>query len=133
MEADGPKHSKGSRLWIRLTLTFIVVAQVSIIIVLLLVGSNITSEFRKYIIHREQNVFGPLSGQLVSYYEQNGSWAGVSTILSSPITAGTDILSFRSDDSWSHPLLADVKWQVIYDPRAARVGDRPATSEARFA
>src|SRR5260370_25831912 len=129
MEADGPKHSKGSRLWIRLTLTFIVVAQVSIIIVLLLVGSNITSEFRKYIIHREQNVFGPLSGQLVSYYEKNGSWTGVSTILSSPIATGTDVLSFRLDDGWSQPLLADVRWQVIYDPRGARFCDILAAPE----
>src|SRR5579859_6814495 len=103
-----------NRLWIRLTLTFIVVAQVSIVIVLLLVGSNITSEFRKYIIHREQNVFGPLSGQLVAYYQQNGSWTGVSTILSNPIAAGADILSFRQDEGWSKPILADVKWQVIY-------------------
>src|SRR5258708_31443264 len=109
-----------NRLWIRLTLTFIVVAQLSIVVVLLLVGSNITSEFRKYIIHREQNVFGPLSGQLVSYYQQNGSWTGVSTILSSPMATSTDILSFRPDDGWSQPLLADVRRQVIYDPRGAR-------------
>src|SRR5260370_37893575 len=132
MEADGPKHSKGSRLWIRLTLTFIVVAQVSIIIVLLLVGSNITSEFRKYIIHRERNVFGPLSGQLVSYYQQNGSWTGVSTILSSPIATSTDALSFRPDDGLSQPPLAAVRWQGIDEPRVGRVVDGQPTAEHAF-
>jgi len=82
-----------NRLWVRLTLAFVLVTLVGVSTVALLANLSASSQFRRYLIQNEMMGWGnpsaplragPLTGlrtsladDLAAYYERQGSWDGV--------------------------------------------------------
>src|SRR5258707_12492348 len=73
-----------NRLWVRLTLAFIVVTQLSVFVVVVLADSSVNGEFRRYVFFSGAV---QTSDVLVQYYQKTGSWIGVDKLFTSPDTA----------------------------------------------
>ena len=115
------------RLWVRLTIAFtlVILGSVSIIAIL---GSQQTEEsFRQYVVHSELLVSGQALDTLEAYYQQNGSWEGVGSILQ----GGSLLLLAQQTprNPWEpidrrrklDVILADAKGKVIYNSAGDRV------------
>src|ERR1041384_7174875 len=71
-----------NRLWIRLTLAFIVVTQFSIFVVAALADSSVNGEFRQYVIQRDTSELGGTAARLTVFYNQSGgTWTGVEKVM----------------------------------------------------
>ncbi len=71
------------RLWVRLTLAFLAVALVAVGLVAVLSARATGEEFRQYVVGQGMMAAQPAwIGTLEGYYARNGSWDGVSSILS---------------------------------------------------
>lgn len=104
-----------NRLWIRLSLAFILVTQLSVFVVVALADRSVNGEFSRYVFVSDTN---RTSGQLLQYYNQTGGWIGVEKILTSlpnkqdaPITLQPPPL-----------MLADAGGTIIFDVLGQRVG-----------
>jgi two-component system OmpR family sensor kinase len=85
-----------NRLWVRLTLAFVLVTLVGVSTVALLANLSASSQFRRYLIHNEMMGWGnpsaplragpstglrtSLTDDLAAYYERQGSWDGVESV-----------------------------------------------------
>src|SRR5438132_5467930 len=67
-----------NRLWVRLSLAFIVVTQLSVFVVVVLADHSVNGEFRRYVFFSAAN---QTSAALVRYYNAAGSWSGVDKVL----------------------------------------------------
>jgi signal transduction histidine kinase len=67
-----------NRLWIRLTLAFIVVTQLSIFVIALLASWSIQSEFGRYVVRRD--ISSNTAKDLIYFYESHGDWKGVDQV-----------------------------------------------------
>jgi two-component system sensor histidine kinase BaeS len=77
--------SKFSQLWVRLSLAFLLVAWLAIAAVALIVRGATEDSFRQYIQDRESDTLqGVSASELEAFYAENGSWAGVETLLPGP-------------------------------------------------
>jgi two-component system OmpR family sensor kinase/two-component system sensor histidine kinase BaeS len=70
-----------NRLWVQLTAAFTLVILVAVGAIALLINRTTGAEFRQYITHSGMRASGSGLQQLVSYYEQQGSWRGVESLL----------------------------------------------------
>jgi signal transduction histidine kinase len=71
-----------NRLWVRLTLAFIVVAVIGIGLVAFLANQSIDTEFRSFVVRNEVDLQNSaLANDFVEYYQQHQSWAGVGSLL----------------------------------------------------
>ncbi|MFC1976038.1 hypothetical protein ACFLXQ_06545, partial [Chloroflexota bacterium] len=70
-----------NKLWIRLTLAFGLVAAVAIIVVAVLGNYQVSTQFRRFMMHNQmmESTLGPA---LVEHYAQNGTWAGIDPVFS---------------------------------------------------
>lgn len=68
-------------LWFKLTATFLIVAAAGVIIVAILANRATATGFRHYLSQDLTAQWADLQGQLAGYYEQQGSWDGVETLL----------------------------------------------------
>src|SRR5258708_5841898 len=131
-----------NRLWVRLTVAFIVVTQLSIFVVAALANWTVTGEFRTYVIRREFSSDGVPASSL--FYTQwsaplsdgpfwpfaPGKPASLDTQVQAAdrvgVSSGGVVQAFASSEQATVvkflPLLADSKGTVIYDPGKLRVG-----------
>ncbi|NIO67664.1 MAG: sensor histidine kinase, partial [Anaerolineae bacterium] len=63
-----------NRLWVRLTLAFVLVTLVGVSTVALLANLNASRQFRYYLAHSDMMGRSNLVDDLAVYYERQGSW-----------------------------------------------------------
>ncbi|MBN1565843.1 MAG: HAMP domain-containing histidine kinase, partial [Anaerolineae bacterium] len=74
-----------NRLWVRLSLAFLLVAWLAIAAVALIVRSSTSNSFRQYVQERESDTLqGVSAADLEAYYAEHGAWAGVESLLPGP-------------------------------------------------
>lgn len=74
-----------SKLWVRLSLGFLVLTWAVLGVVTLVVYNSVQTSFRAYVNERDAALFGsPLIDDLINYYRTAGSWEGVATLLGQP-------------------------------------------------
>ena len=121
-----------NRLWVRLTLAFALVVLIGIGAVALLANAAIDREFRSFVARNEGAIENSgLTDQLIAFYEQNQSWAGVESLFA-PDGPGDDPRGGppRGGGRFRLPLLlADAGGQIVYDNRHQRVADQLSPAE----
>jgi two-component system, OmpR family, sensor kinase len=115
-----------NRLWVRLSLAFALVVLVAVGAIAVLINRTTGVEFRRYITGSGMEVAGSGVQQLVEYYQQEGSWNGVESLLSGgvyvdgPMQGGRAPLSAEGSRPGFQPgrldvLLADGNGLVVFD------------------
>lgn len=104
-----------NRLWIRLSLAFVVVASISAVAVAWVSNTLAANQFRQYVARRDLLAQSGLPETLAEYYQANASWGGVEQVLRQS--------SGRGQGRGRPPLLlADASGTIVYDERGQRVG-----------
>jgi two-component system OmpR family sensor kinase len=123
-----------NRLWVRLTLAFVLVTLVGVSTVALLANLNASRQFRYYLVHSEMMGRGSLAEDLAAYYERQGSWDGVEGVFESgsgPMQHGQGMgPMYRGGMSI---LLADGKGLIVYDSQRRYAGETLSRSEQKLA
>jgi two-component system OmpR family sensor kinase len=123
-----------SRLWVRLTLAFVLVTLVGVSTVALLANLNASRQFRYYLAHSEMMGRGSLAEELAAYYERQGSWDGVEGVFGSgsgPMQHGWGMGPMHRGGMST--LLADGKGLVVYDSQNQRAGETLSRGEQKLA
>ena len=125
-----------NKLWVRLTLAFVLVTLVMAALVAGAVAWSASRQFRGYLSQPEVFARGSSLQTLQTYYEQHGSWDGVDDALRSGRTRKRP-----KPDNGKNPgpplgdvtnppiLVADVQGKIVYDDRRARLGQTLNASE----
>lgn len=121
-----------NRLWVRLSLAFLVVAWIAIGVIALIVRSSTEHSFRQYLNQRDASVFSENSiAALEAYYAANGTWAGAEDLLPGPKGSGRGggqgaggQGSGGQGGGGATTLLADADGVVIVSTDADRIGTR---------
>ena len=124
-----------NRLWVRLTLAFVLVTLVGVSTVALLANLSASSQFRRYLVHNEMMGQGNLADDLAAYYERQGNWDGVEDVfeaMGGPMQPGRRGMGpmYRGG---MLTLLADGQELIIYDSQGQRVGENLSRSEQKLA
>jgi len=123
-----------NRLWVRLTLAFVLVTLVGVSTVALLANLSAASQFRRYLVHNEMMGQGNLADDLAAYYERQGNWDGVEDVfgaMGGPMQPGRGWGHMRRGGA--HTLLADEQGLVVYDSEGRRPGEHLSRSEQKLA
>ncbi|MHB8627061.1 MAG: sensor histidine kinase [Aggregatilineales bacterium] len=76
-------HRLMNRLWVRLSLAFILVTQLSVFVVAVMARASVNTEFQSYIYVSRVN---QISSALSMFYSETGSWNGVDKMLLTLLT-----------------------------------------------
>lgn len=117
-----------NRLWVRLSLAFMVVTLVGVATVALLVDWQADRQFRQYLGIQQAVTQSGLVEALAAHYDAAGSWQGVEAVFSNAnLSAGAGNGAGRGG---RQPLmLADVNGQIIFDAQSSRTGTQLSNSE----
>lgn len=119
-----------NRLWVRLVLAFTLVVLLVVGAVALLIIRTTNTQFRRYITDSGMQGSGSGLQQLVSHYEQQGSWEGVDSLLAQGIYL--DQRQPMPDPNWRpdrrggplEAILADANGQIVYDTAGEEIGKK---------
>jgi signal transduction histidine kinase len=126
-----------SRLRVQLTLAFTLVVLVAVGAIAVLVIRTTNTQFRRYITHSGMQASGSGLEELIAYYQQQGSWEGVDSILGQGVFLSDPGLPFVTD-SGQRPhqaggpldaMLADASGQIVYDSAGEAAGKKLRSSE----
>ena len=129
-----------NRLWVRLTLAFALVVLVAVGAIALLINRTTGVELRRYVTDSGMQVVGSGMQQLVEYYQYQGSWEGVDSLLSGGVFVNGPMgmgMSQPVNDGWrsgmqAGPLdvvLADAKGKIVYDSADKKLGKSLSSEE----
>jgi two-component system OmpR family sensor kinase len=130
-----------NKLWVRLTLAFALVVLVAVGAIALLINRTTGVELRRYVTDSGMQVGGSGMQQLVEYYQDQGSWEGVDSLLSGGVFVngpmGMGMPQFVND-GWQRSMqagpldvvLADDKGKIVFDSADKAVG-RSLSSEEK--
>jgi two-component system OmpR family sensor kinase len=122
-----------NKLWVRLTLAFILVTLVGVSTVALLANRSASSQFRYYLARSQMMGWDSLTDDLAVYYEQQGSWAGVDVVFGSMggqmMQHGQGMGRMRQGQNGPSTLLADGQGVIVYDSHGQREGETLSNSE----
>jgi two-component system OmpR family sensor kinase len=120
-----------NKLWVRLTLAFVLVTLVGVSTVALLANRSASSQFRRYLAHSEMMSWGSLADDLAAYYERQGSWDGVAVVFEDVGGPMTQRGWGRGQMRGGSPsiLLADGQGLIVYDSQGRYVGETLSPSE----
>jgi two-component system OmpR family sensor kinase/two-component system sensor histidine kinase BaeS len=111
-----------NRLWVRLSIAFVFVAVISALAVALLATPAAGSQFRQYVARRDLLSQTGILEDLAAYYQANGSWIGVESVLAQS--------TGRGQGRGRPPLLlADAAGSIVYDERNVRAGTALSAGE----
>ena len=124
-----------SRLWVRLTLAFTLVILVAVGAVAVLIRQTTDIEFRQYITHSGARASGTGIEKLAAYYQQEGSWEGVESLLGEGIfVSGPAAMSMPGMERRPGMpgmigrrldlLLADADGKVVFDSAGKATGQK---------
>jgi signal transduction histidine kinase len=121
-----------NRLWVQLILAFTLVVLVAVGVIAVLIIRTTDTEFRQYITLSGMQASGSGMEQLVSYYESQGSWEGVDSLLgqgmfiSWPGGVSMPALSRRPSPPGGQldVTLADADGRIVYDSTGKAEGKR---------
>src|SRR5579859_5486382 len=109
-----------NRMWVRLSLAFIVVTQLSVFVVVALAYTGVNGEFRRYIFFSGAM---QTSDVLVQYYQKTGSWSGVDQLFTTsdaapvpsqpPPTGAAAVRPWQSREP--AVIFADANGQILFD------------------
>jgi signal transduction histidine kinase len=126
---------KFRRLWVKLLLSFVLVAAVAVGLVAVLANRVTTHQFQLYVSQGRQLRAERLAPDFAAYYAQTGSWSGVTewmADLQSPELDGRGLGRGRGQGAATaidRLVLADVDGRVIADTQGELVGQRLSTAE----
>jgi signal transduction histidine kinase len=115
------------RLWSRLTLAFVVVVAVTLLTVAVFASKGVGTDFQQYLVRRDELAQSGLLDSLAAFYQQNGHWDGVGSILSDQDPGrgqGKGLMRGRPS-----MLVANSQGQIVYDGRDERIGTLLTDSE----
>jgi two-component system OmpR family sensor kinase len=128
-----------NKLWVRLTLAFVLVILVGVSTVALLANRSASSQFRRYLARSEMMDWGSLADDLAAYYERQGSWDGVEVVfedVGGPMMQrgwgkSFDNAQGKGQMRGGSPsiLLADGQGLVVYDSQGRYVGESLSSDE----
>ncbi len=126
-----------NRLWVQLTLALTVVVLVAVGAIAILIIRTTNSQFRQYITHSDMRASGAGMRQLVSYYDEQGSWEGIDSLLDRAVVMAGQwgiALPYRSrfPGAAGEPLaitLTDANWRVVYDGAGDAEGSKLASRD----
>jgi signal transduction histidine kinase len=126
-----------NRLRVQLVLAFTLVVLVAVGAIAVLIIRTTNTQFRQYITHSGMQASGSGLQQLVAYYNRQGSWEGVESLLgqgvvvSGPGSMPMQGVSQRS--VWSgerlNVILADASGKVVYDSEGKAEGKKLKSGE----
>ena len=119
-----------NKLWVRLTLAFVLVTLVGVSTVALLANRSASSQFHRYLVRSEMTGWGSLADDLAAYYERQGSWDGVEVVFGyagGPGQPGRGRGQMRGGGAST--LLADGQGLVVYDSQGRYVGETLSRGE----
>jgi two-component system OmpR family sensor kinase/two-component system sensor histidine kinase BaeS len=115
-----------NRLWVRLALAFAFVAIIGVGLVSYLANQAIDNEFRNFVVRNEADLQNSaLANNLVQYYQEHQSWAGVNVLLPQPGPPNHNPQPGGPPDQFggrNFLLLADVTGRIVFDNGQHRVG-----------
>ena len=111
------------RLPVQMTLAFTLVAVVAVGTIAILVMRTTDTQFRRYITHSDMQASGSGLQQLAAYYQEQGSWEGVETLLGRAVilqSSSGAAMPAASGRPGPGPerldlVLADARGRVVYD------------------
>jgi two-component system OmpR family sensor kinase/two-component system sensor histidine kinase BaeS len=132
-----------NRLWVRLTLAFVLITLVGVSTVALLANLSAGSQFRHYLARSQMMGWGNLINDLAAYYERQGSWDGAEDVfgdMGGPMQPGRGHGAMqpgwgRGPMWWggASTLLADGQGLIVYDSQGWRAGKTLSRSEQKLA
>ena len=119
-----------NRLRVQLILAFTLVVLVAVGAIAILIIQTTNTQFRQYITNSGMSASGSGLEQLIDYYEQQGSWDGVDSLLRQGVFLSGPGGVFLSTSAHRPPrpgvrldvLLADAGGRVVYDSAAKAEG-----------
>lgn len=112
------------KLWVRLTLAFLLIAWLGIGALALVVNTTTQDRFRQYLGQRDAGRFDEsLLASLEAHYAATGSWAGADALLPGPGGGGQGGGERRGERLGSTVLLADAAGTVVVSTDPARIGE----------
>ncbi len=121
-----------NRLWVRLTLAFILITLLGVGSVVLLVDWTAGNEFRRYAMQENLVAPGGLVDQLETYYQTNGSWQGAEGLLNSAMPGGRGRGAMNGAGMGRRGMvltLADANGKIIYDETGTRTNGQLSGTE----
>lgn len=112
-----------NRLWVRLSLAFVLVTAIGVSIFAALASWSTTTAFRNYVARQEMFLSSGELDTLSAYFAEHGSWEGVGAILPQP--GGNGRGQGRNRPTL---LIADAQGQVAFDEADLRPGT-PLTAD----
>lgn len=121
-----------NRLWVQLTLAFTLVVLVAVGAIAVLIIQTTNTQFRQYITHSGMRASGSGLQQLLAYYEAQGSWEDVETLLGQGVSVsgpgGIPLPEVvRRPDQAGRLLdvtLADASGRIVYDSAGEMEGKK---------
>ncbi|MBC8448777.1 MAG: HAMP domain-containing protein [Chloroflexi bacterium] len=130
-----------NRLWVRLTLAFALVILVAVGAIAILINQATGVRFREYVTRSGMMASGSGMEQLAAYYQREGSWEGVESLLAEGVLIGRSM-----GGPWGGPwqdrggspgmaggrldaVLADVSGKVVFDSAGKGRGRRLSSAE----
>jgi len=126
-----------NKLWVRLTLAFTLVILVAVGAIAWLTHQTTGAEFRQYITHRGMMASGSGMEELAAYYQREGSWEGVESLLaegvliSGPMRVLVPGMEYRPGIVRGRldVLLTDADGKVVFDSGGKDTGKRLSPRE----
>ncbi len=128
-----------NRLWVRLTIAFVVVAVLGIGVAALVASLSIDREFRTFVAQSELDLQNSgLPEELIAYYQTHQTWTGLDSVVSQ---IGRKVFADRRPNNQGGPqgpdrgpgrlelLVADASGQIVFDTHQQRVGDHLKSDE----
>ena len=127
-----------NRLRVQLILAFTLVVLVAVGAIAFLIVRTTDTQFRQYVTNSSMQASGGGLEQLVAYYEQQGSWDGVESLLGQGVffSGPGDRFFPRPSDRAAKPMgrldvmLADTDGEIVYDS-AMEMGGKKLSSRER--
>jgi signal transduction histidine kinase len=120
-----------TRLWIRLSLAFLLVAGSAIASTAVIVRLTTEASFRHYVEQRNTDVMQGVSADaLESYYAENSSWAGVEQLLPGPKSDGQGQGRGRNAERGAQSAITDASGIVVASTNSSQIGARIDTDSA---
>ena len=111
-----------NRLWVRLALSFALVAAISVALIAFVANSQIEAAFHRY-VNQNQIVESGLATQLAEYYAANGSWDGVQAVAGNLRPQGQGPGAGRGMRRGGYAIVvADASGRIVYDSVGAGSG-----------